>query len=102
MLIILLGILGYSWLEGWSFFDALYMTVISLTTVGFGETHPLKQQGKIFTLVLIITGAGAFAFLIRNLSLQFLQPFFGAELRERKMEKMLKKIKDHYIYLWLR
>ena len=78
-------------------FDSLYMTVISLTTVGFGETHPLSIGGKAFTMLLIITGVGSFAYIIRNISLQFLQPFFGIAIKERKMEQMLKKMKDHYI-----
>lgn len=97
LLIFFVGIFGYRLIEGWSLFDSLYMTVISLTTVGFGETHPMSQAGKSFTMLLIITGVGSFAFIIRNISLQFLQPFFGTAIKERKMEQMLKKIKDHYI-----
>lgn len=97
LVIVLFGIIGYQAIEGWSFFDALYMTVISLTTVGFSETHPLSDGGKMFTMLLIVTGVGSFAYIVRNISLQFLQPFFGTAIRERKMEKMLKKMKDHYI-----
>lgn len=96
-IIVLFGVFGYRAIEGWNLFDSLYMTVISLTTVGFGETHPLSSGGKLFTMLLIVTGVGSFAYIIRNISLQFLQPFFGSTIRERKMEKMLKKIKDHYI-----
>lgn len=48
-------------------------------------------------MLLIVTGVGSFAYIIRNISLQFLQPFFGIAIRERKMEQMLKKIKNHYI-----
>lgn len=97
LMIMLFGVLGYHLIEGWDFFDSLYMTVISLTTVGFSETHPLSNSGKLFTMLLIITGVGSFAYIVRNISLQFLQPFFGSTIRERKMEKMLSKIKDHYI-----
>ena len=74
LLIFFIGIVGYHFIEDWSLFDSLYMTVISLTTVGFGETHPMTQAGKSFTMLLIITGVGSFAFIIRNISLQFLQP----------------------------
>ncbi len=95
--IVFFGVIGYRAIEGWSVFDSLYMTVISLTTVGFGETHPLSLGGKAFTMLLIITGVGSFAYIIRNISLQFLQPFFGIAIKERKMEQMLKKMKDHYI-----
>lgn len=97
ILIVFFGVVGYRIIEGWSLFDSLYMTVISLTTVGFSETHPLSAGGKSFTMLLIITGVGSFAYIIRNISLRFLQPFFGSTIRERKMEKMLKKMKDHYI-----
>ncbi|MBU2647422.1 potassium channel protein [bacterium] len=97
LLIVFVGIIGFHTIEGWTLFDSLYMTVISLTTVGFSETHPLSLAGKSFTMLLIITGVGSFAYIIRNISLQFLQPFFGTTIRERKMEQMLKKIKDHYI-----
>ena len=97
LLIVLFGIVGYYSIEGWSLFDSLYMTVISLTTVGFGEIHPMTSAGKSFTMLLIITGVGSFAFIVRNISLQFLQPFFSIAIRERKMEQMLKKMKDHYI-----
>jgi len=97
LLIFFVGIGGYHFIEGWSLFDSLYMTVISLTTVGFRETHPMTQAGKSFTMLLIITGVGSFAYIVRNFSLQFLQPFFGSAIKERKMEQMLKNIKDHYI-----
>jgi len=95
--IIFFGIIGFHFIENWSFFDSLYMTVISLTTVGFGETHPLSFYGKIFTMVLLLTGVGSIALVARNLSLQFFQPFFGTVLKEKIMEKKLSKMQDHYI-----
>ncbi len=97
MLIVFFGVVGYHAIEGWNLFDSLYMTIISLTTVGFNETHPMSTGGKTFTMLLIITGVGSFAYIIRSISLQFLQPFFGTAIRIRKMEQMLKKMKDHYI-----
>jgi voltage-gated potassium channel len=59
--IIALGTFGYSMVEGWSLFDSLYMTVITLATVGFKEVQPLSPQGKLFTIVLIISGTGMIA-----------------------------------------
>ncbi len=58
VLIITLGTIGYSLIEGWKAFDALYMTVITLATVGFKEVQPLSPEGKLFTIVLIISGQG--------------------------------------------
>ena len=56
--VLFFGTFGYWFLEGWSFVDALYMTVITLTTVGFGEVHPLDHNGKLFTAFLIVAGVG--------------------------------------------
>lgn len=52
------GVLGYMLFEGWSFMDALYMTVITLTTVGYREVRDLDTSGQLWTMVLLITGVG--------------------------------------------
>ena len=95
--IMCVGTLGYTIIEGWTLFDSLYLTIISLTTVGYGETHALSQPGKLFTMVLILTGIGNVAIVVRNLSLEFIKPFFGTAIRGKKMEKKLQKISNHYI-----
>ena len=56
ILIVVAGTLGYCLIEGWSWFDSLYMTVITLATIGYGETHPLSQAGRAFTFALIVVG----------------------------------------------
>jgi voltage-gated potassium channel len=56
--ITVVGVLGYMVLEGWSFADALYMTVITLTTVGYKEVRTLDTTGQLWTMVLLITGVG--------------------------------------------
>ncbi len=96
-IIIFAGTFGYYLIEGWPLFDSLYMTVISLTTVGYGETHPLSPAGKIFTIVLILTGIGSVAYIIGNISLQFIHPFFEFVMKEKKMESALKKMNNHFI-----
>src|SRR4051812_47143503 len=55
-----LGTAGYVLIEGWSAWDAFYMTVITVTTVGYGEVHPMSQAGRAFTVVVLLTGVGAF------------------------------------------
>ena len=55
-LIICIGTAGYMFIEGWEFLDSLYMTVMTVTTVGFGEVRPLKHNGRIFTIFLMLGG----------------------------------------------
>src|SRR3712207_593114 len=58
VIIVTIGVLGYMVFEGWSFADALYMTVITLTTVGYREVRPLDTTGQLWTIALLITGVG--------------------------------------------
>ncbi len=55
------GTIGYMILEGWSFLDSLYMTIITITTIGYGEVHPMDQDpvGRAFTIMLIVLGVGS-------------------------------------------
>ena len=64
LVLLLAGVAGYRWIEGWSFFDSLYMTVITLATVGYGEIHPLTPVGRLFTIVLILLGVGALTYAV--------------------------------------
>ncbi len=95
--IVLLGSLGYHFIEGWPWFDSLYMTIITLTTVGYQETHPLSQIGKGFTLILLLVGIGNFAYVVRTLSLDFLNPLLSGYFKDLRMEQTLEKLKNHYI-----
>lgn len=61
------GTFGYHYIEGWSFIESLYTTVITLATVGYGDFHPEQMSGRIFTIVLIIFGVGAMAYTINEL-----------------------------------
>ncbi len=97
VLIISGGTLGYVFLEGWDLFDAFYMTVITLTTVGFGEVHPLSRIGRMFTVALIVVGVGA-VFYALSTGAKFmlegeLQEIFG----RKRLEKKIKELTDHFI-----
>ncbi|MFH1699515.1 MAG: potassium channel protein [Candidatus Zixiibacteriota bacterium] len=97
LLIIFVGTIGYSYLENWSILDSLYMTIITLSTVGFMEVRQLTETGRVFTIFLIVFGAFNAAFII-TAAVQFV--FHGQLeliLGKRKMEKKLKKLENHII-----
>jgi voltage-gated potassium channel len=91
------GTLGYVGLEGYSLLDALYMTVITLTTVGYGEVHPLSPAGRGFTIGLIAVGLGVVSSVVGS----GLELLFGEQFREvvgrQRMERRLQEIRDHCI-----
>jgi voltage-gated potassium channel len=95
--LLLLGTLGYVLIEGWSFFDALYMTVTTLTTVGYGEIHPLDKAGRAYTMVLILTGVGAMLYIVGALARVVVEGEIQAALGKRKIRRKVHKLKDHYI-----
>ena len=91
------GSIGYHLIEGWSYFDALYMTVITLATVGYGETHPLSTPGRIFTVFLIMGGMGFLLYSITEATAFLVEGEMTGYLRRRKMQKTINKMSDHYI-----
>lgn len=95
--IIALGTFGYMTIEGWSGFDALYMTVITLATVGFKEVHDLSPQGKVFTILLIIFGAGIIAYSAGSLLQIMVEGQLRRILGRKKLEKQIDKLSGHYI-----
>ena len=63
LFIITLGITGYMTIEGWDLLDALYMTVITLSTVGYGEVHEVSEAGRVFTIILVFVGVTFFLYV---------------------------------------
>ena len=92
-----MGVAGYCWIEGWSVFDALYMTVTTLSTVGYAEVHPLSRNGRIFTMVLIVCGGMMAAYALAQLA----QILFSGEWRQfwenRKRIRLMNKLTNHII-----
>jgi voltage-gated potassium channel len=95
--LLVLGSLGFVWLEGWNFFDALYMTVTTLTTVGYGEVHPLNHIGRLYNMALILTGMGVLFYIVGGLARAVIEGELQAALGQRKLIKHIKRLKNHYI-----
>ena len=95
--VLLFGTSGYMIIEDWDFVDAFYMTVITLTTVGFGEIHELGDAGKVFTVLLILAGVGVILYIISMVTQFVVEGRIREVLGRRKLEKNIQKLKDHYI-----
>ncbi|MRR34245.1 potassium channel protein [bacterium] len=96
-LLISLGTLGYMGIEGWDFLDSLYMTVITLATVGFREVHLLTDQGKIFTMLLIVVGVSVLGYIVGSLAQIMFEGQFQRIVGRKKVEKRIEALLDHYI-----
>ena len=92
------GIFGYMGIEGWSFLDALYMTILTFTTVGYDEVRPLSTQGRIFTTFLMIGGVGTMLYTLTAV-VQYVveEEFVRSILRRNRMGKRLSRLRDHFI-----
>lgn len=97
IIIVSTGVSGYVYLEGYPLLDAFYMTIISLTTVGFKEVHDLSDTGKIFTIFLLLGGIGYVGFFVSNSIAFIVNGELNNIFRERKMDKILTRLKDHVI-----
>lgn len=90
------GTFGYMFIESANFLDALFMTVITITTIGYNEHVPLSDKGKIFTIFLALGGAGYFFYILALVS-EFIVSQTVENLWGKKMEKEITKLKDHCI-----
>lgn len=91
------GVMGYCFIEHWNFFDALYMTVITLATVGYGETHTLSSVGRAFTIVLIMLGVGTLTYGFTAATAFVVEGTATDLLRRRKMDEKIKELTNHFI-----
>ena len=101
VIIILTGATGY-WILGdgsYSYFDSLYMTIITITTIGFGEIIDLSGNigGRIFTIVIALSGIGVLAYMITNITATVVEGELTKSFRRRRMERKAEKARGHYI-----
>lgn len=94
--IVIIGVAGFMIIEGDDFLNALYMTVITISTVGFGEIHELSPAGKIFTMVLILTSFTTYAYALTSISTHFFEGQLRFLVKGNEI-KSLKKMHNHVI-----
>ena len=95
--IVAIGVIGYMVIEGWAFLDAIYMTITTITTVGFREVHPLSDAGRIFSILIIIGGVGGALYVLTNIMGYILEGQFGLTMGRRRMKNRIAKLKNHFI-----
>ncbi|PLX16246.1 MAG: hypothetical protein C0601_10560 [Candidatus Muiribacterium halophilum] len=95
--VILMGTFGYYFVESWNFSDSLFMTIITMSTVGYGEVNPLSENGKIFTIALNLIGIGLYSYSFFAIMSLVSSGHVRKMLRRSKMDKLISQISDHYI-----
>jgi len=91
------GTVGYVLIEGWPAWDAFYMTVTTITTVGYREVHELSRAGQVFTVLLLIGGVGTALYTFTLLATTVVEGGLPKQLQQRRHARMLESIKDHFI-----
>lgn len=94
---ILLGVTGYSYMFGFSLIDGLYMTIITITTVGFSEVNPLNDASKLFTVFLILISISIYGYVVTVVSEFFSNSTLMEELKKKKMLKKISELEGHTI-----
>lgn len=92
-----IGTLWYRLVEGWPWIDSAYMTVITLATVGFGETYPLGERGRLFTIVLILMGLVNIGYIVNRFTEAIIQGYFQEGIRLQQQRRLIDSLSGHYI-----
>jgi voltage-gated potassium channel len=93
VILVVVGMFGYMLIEHWGPLDSLFMTVITLTTVGFDEVHPLDGPGKIYTMILILIGAGTLLYVLSDM----VELLLEADFVRKRMKDKVQKLQNHHI-----
>lgn len=96
-LVIIIGVVGFMIVSGETFIDALYMTVITMSTVGFGTLHKLNQNEKLFTIFLILISITSYAYSVKALTEYFASGKFFQILKHKKVQQEIQNLKNHTV-----
>jgi voltage-gated potassium channel len=97
LLLTAVGTAGFHYIEHWSWFDSFYMVVITLSTIGYSEVHPLSHAGRVFNTALIIAGVAVVFLMIGALTQALLEFELVKVFGRRRMERGVANLRDHYI-----
>ncbi|HEY9771029.1 MAG TPA: potassium channel protein [Coleofasciculaceae cyanobacterium] len=97
VIIVLVGTLWYWQVEKWSFSESAYMTVITLSTVGFSEVRPLGERGRLFTVALILMGLLTIGYIVNRFTEALIQGYFQEGIKLRQEKSLIESLDQHYI-----
>jgi len=95
--LVLVGVAGFHYIEHWSWFDGFYMVLTTITSIGYGEIHPLSHVGRIFNSFIIVTGVGLVLLLVGGASRALLEFELQSVFGRRRMEREISRLSDHFI-----
>jgi voltage-gated potassium channel len=95
--VLAVGTAGFHYMEDYPLLDAFYMSITTITTVGYGEIYPLSQRGRFFNCFLIFFGVGLMFQAVTTMAQTFVEREFGQLIGLRNPKRMIEKLKDHYI-----
>ena len=94
---LLLGTIGFHLIEGWPITDSLYVTVQTLTTVGYGDLTPRDGTGRVFSIVIMLVGAGGVALAVSTIVQSVVQSELVLTFGQRRRSRKMSKLRDHFI-----
>lgn len=97
LVVLSLGTTGYMLIEKWSLLDSLYMTVITITTVGYREMGPMSPAGMVFTIFVIFSGMGLIIYILGAMAQAMVEFQLGSIIGRRKLLSKIRSMKNHYI-----
>ena len=96
--LVALGVAGYMLIEGWSFLDAAYMTILTFTTVGYDEVRPLSSTGRVFTMFVMVAGVGVMLYILTSVvHMVVTQEVLRSLVRRHRMRTRMAKLSNHFI-----